>query len=97
MNHDVIIHKQVFSPLFKNVMEVSMGSTIVDIREDYERAGKISVWYERPAQSPGTDLINLFVIPTGNIFNTVDNNASFLQTVHMKNGLVWHLYIGRRT
>lgn len=97
MRKDVIIHKQTFQPYDKLVMEVPIGSTIVDIREDYHQSGNVAIWYERPAASPGTEEINLFVIPTGQVFDVVNNNASFLQTVHMKNGLVWHLYIGRRT
>lgn len=95
MRTDVIIHKQVFDAFAKMEMRVPIGTRLVDAAEDYEQTGSISIWYERPEVAPGEQQVQLFIIPTGNRFDAVNNNAEYFKTIHMKNGLVWHLYVGR--
>ncbi len=61
------------------------GGIIVDFAE---QVGDLFIWAEIDTLR-GCMNKNFFVYPTG---QHIDQNHKYLKTVHMKNGLVYHLY-----
>lgn len=81
------IHKWAFHVAERTIVEMPLGSRLLTVQEQH---GYLTLWAEVDPAQPMVDHM-LMVRGTG---HKPPDKASYLATVQMTDGLVWHIYDG---